>query len=255
MNLPGETITIGYDFNGDDDYTDHVDLGLSSSGTVAFRSVGIHTVGIEVTDGQGGVKLGSFQVTVEAKPTDFNEDGNVDVADVSLLTDVGNLVAGVAVPQADTKFDLTGDGIVDGADLDRWLADAATTNGYGSPYLRGDANIDGDVDIWAFDNSGDAQLLSENLGMGTGAVWGNGDFNGDGDVDVWAMDSLGDAQLLCTNLGSSLDVGTNAVPEPSTFVILSTNAVPEPSTFVILSMGALGLLAYGWRQRRFSGKD
>jgi len=178
--------------------------------------------------------LGIIELDSNPVPADFNGDGNVDIIDVNLLTAEADLPLGLMVPPADAKFDLNLDKIIATADLDQWLADAATFNGLASPYLRGDANLDGDVDVWDLDGTGDAQLLSENLGMETGAVWGDGDFNGDGDVDVWAMDGSGDAQLLSENLGSSLDVGTNAVP--------------EPSTLALLAMGVFGLLAYGWRR-------
>ena len=177
-----------------------------------------------------------FQFATIPEPSaDFNQDGDVDLVDVNLLTAEANLPVGLAVPPADAKFDLTGNDIVDTADLDRWLTDAAMFNGFGSPYLRGDANLDVDVDVWDFDGSGDAQVLSSNMGMATGAVWGDGDFNGDGDVDVWDFDGSGDAQLLSSNMGTAHDVGATVVP--------------EPSTLALLAMGAMGL-AYGWRRRR-----
>ena len=43
--------------------------------------------------------------------------------------------------------DLTGDGVVDDADRDLWLADAGTKNGFDAPYLVGDGNLDGAVDV------------------------------------------------------------------------------------------------------------
>jgi hypothetical protein len=39
-------------------------------------------------------------------------------------------------------FDLTGDGVVDSDDVNNWLAKAASKNGFGSPYLKGDTNLD-----------------------------------------------------------------------------------------------------------------
>lgn len=65
----------------------------------------------------------------------------------------------------------------------------------------GDANLDGDVDVFRFDGGGDAQILTSNLGTLSGATWTDGNFNGDGDVDVFQFDGLGDAQLLTSNLG------------------------------------------------------
>ena len=93
-----------------------------------------------------------------------------------------------------------------GADASVYIDTTYGTNGvdYGSgtndaitvklmDLLVGDANLDVDVDVWDFDGSGDAQVLSENTGTTTGAVWGDGDFNFDGDVDVWDFDGSGDA--------------------------------------------------------------
>lgn len=107
---------------------------------------------------------------------DFNGDGIVDLDDLNALTLVGDLVAGVAAPPAEAKFDLTGDSLVDTADLNRWLADAAAINGFGSPYLKGDANLDGVVD------AADYITIKTHFGGATMA-WGDGDFDGDGDVD------------------------------------------------------------------------
>ena len=67
----------------------------------------------------------------------------------------------------------------------------------------GDANLDGDVDVFEFSGNGDAQTLTSNLGTTSGAVWAKGDFNGDGDVDVFEFSGNGDAQLLTSNIGFS----------------------------------------------------
>lgn len=115
----------------------------------------------------------------------------------------------MAVVPGNAKYDLNGDNTINTADLDKWLADAATINGFGSPYYKGDANLDGDVDVFQFDGNGDAQILGVNLGTTSGAAWGDGDSNGDGDVDVFQFDGNGDAQLLGVNLGSFSDVGAD----------------------------------------------
>ena len=101
--------------------------------------------------------------------------------------------------------------------------------------LPGDANIDGDVDVWQFDGGGDAQILSSNLGTMTGATWSDGDFNGDGDVDVWQFDGHGDAQLLSSNLGAVRPLEM---------------AVPEPTGLLVWSVLGTLSLAYGWRRRK-----
>ncbi|HEY6564388.1 MAG TPA: lysyl oxidase family protein, partial [Pirellulaceae bacterium] len=73
---------------------------------------------------------------------DFNADGLLNVPDLDLL--VGNIAVGPANP---ALFDLTGDKQVTIADLDEWLALAGARNlTSGNAYLRGDGNLDGDVD-------------------------------------------------------------------------------------------------------------
>ncbi|GAF86379.1 unnamed protein product, partial [marine sediment metagenome] len=95
---------------------------------------------------------------------DFNEDGNADLIDVNLLTAECNLAVGIPVAPPNARFDLNSDDMIDTADLDRWLEQAATINGYDSPYLKGDTNLNGEVDVWEPDGTGDAQVLSSNLG-------------------------------------------------------------------------------------------
>jgi hypothetical protein len=162
---------------------------------------------------------------------DFDGDDDVDIDDIDALTLVGDLSAGVAVTPANAQFDLNSDYVIDSADLDQWLAVAATTNGFGSPYLRGDANLDGDVDVFQIDGGGDAQILSSNLGTPSGAAWSNGDFNADGDVDVFQIDGGGDAQLLSSNLGSSSDIGGASIV-----------AVPEPTSLVLFALAGIAML-------------
>lgn len=77
---------------------------------------------------------------------DFNGDGNWDLDDVNGLLAVGPISCGVVVDPTNQQFDLTDDGVINLADLDEWLAIAASENGLGSPYRLGDGNLDGTVD-------------------------------------------------------------------------------------------------------------
>lgn len=71
---------------------------------------------------------------------DFNGDMMIDCLDVD------DLVAEIVDGTNGASFDLTGDGIVDGADLTEWLAQAGAANLMsGNSYLLGDANLDGNV--------------------------------------------------------------------------------------------------------------
>jgi hypothetical protein len=108
---------------------------------------------------------------------DFDENLACDVADINLLLSEGPIDVGVAVVVgSNDQFDLTGDGTIDLADLDEWLAQAAPVHGLGSPYKRGDANLDGVVDGTDF-NLWNANKFTNNL------FWNAGNFNGDAVVD------------------------------------------------------------------------
>ncbi len=87
---------------------------------------------------------------------DFNADGVCGESDVDLMYGLGDLSSGVTPQPGDTRFDLNLDGIVDVHDLDQWRADAATINGFATPYLKGDADLNGVVD------SGDLNSLALN---------------------------------------------------------------------------------------------
>jgi len=109
--------------------------------------------------------------------------------------------------------------------------------------LKGDANLDGAVDV------GDLGALATSYGVTGGRSWVNGDFNRDGNVDV------ADLGALATNYGTQLAAGpafdgsTVAVP---TALAAGGVAVPEPASLGVLVFGAIGLTR---RHRRGSEKE
>ena len=128
---------------------------------------------------------------------DFNNDGFYDCADIDMLT--GEIAGG----GNNGDFDLTGDGNVDLADRDAWLAEAGAENlPSGNAYLLGDANLDGVVDGQDFIawNGNKFTALSD---------WCGGDFNADGVVD--GQDFI----AWNGNKFTSADGHTQAVPEPA----------------------------------------
>ena len=78
--------------------------------------------------------------------TDFSGDGNVGVEDIDVL--VAKIVAGTD----GELFDLTGSGVADDMDVNQWLSEAATHNGFSQAYLPGDSNLDGSVDATDLNN-------------------------------------------------------------------------------------------------------
>jgi hypothetical protein len=134
---------------------------------------------------------------------DFNNDGAYNCLDVDAL------VADIVGPGMPATFDLTGDGIVNDADLDAWLAEAGDVNlPSHNPYLKGDGNLDGVVDgvdfgIW---NRFKTQSIP---------AWCSGDFNADGiinnaDFTIWNTNKFQSA------LGANLQV-----PEPGSLTLLT----------------------------------
>ncbi len=133
---------------------------------------------------------------------DFNVDGECDIGDLNALLMLGPLAPGIpATGQED--FDLTGDGVIDNADVDQWLAAAATENGFVGPYFRGDAYLDGSVDVSDF-NIWNSNRLSLSLAWDRG-----GDFNGDGAVDASDF-NVWNSHRLMSSAGAPA-----AVPEPA----------------------------------------
>ncbi len=133
---------------------------------------------------------------------DFDSSGSCDLADLNSLLAAGPVATGTpAMAGVNEQFDLNGDGWIDNQDVDAWLAGAATENGFAHPYFRGDANLDGSVDVSDF-NSWNSGKFSSSL------RWDHGDFNGDGMADV------SDFNLWNGNKFMS-SVGPLSVPEPN----------------------------------------
>ena len=115
--------------------------------------------------------------------SDFNGDSAWNTADLDALN------AAIEDGTTNQTYDLNSDGIVDMGDRDTWLASAAAANGFASPYLVGDIDLDGTVNVL-----GDGFTLVANL-LSSTSNWSEGDLNADGQVNV-----LGDAFALIANL-------------------------------------------------------
>lgn len=152
--------------------------------------------GFFYTDNYFDVAVDNLRVAFASDSGDFDLDGDFDCVDVDSL--VAQIVSNGHVP----RFDLTGDGLVNGADLSQWLS---TAGAYNLPsqnaYLLGDANLDGVVD------GSDFGIWNANKFRPVPA-WCSGDFNADGVVDG------SDFGLWNSQKFTSADA-TRIIPEPS----------------------------------------
>ena len=163
-----------------------------------------------LTGGYDDTPFDGEAVTIDARALrlsaeiDFDGDGDVDVDDVDAL--VNEIITG----NNSALIDLTGDDVLNGQDLEQWLVTAAEENGFGAPYLIGDANLDGSV------NASDLNALGQNW-RGHPKTWQLGDFTADGTVDA------SDLNQLAQNWQTSIPLGAaqaTAVPEPASYAAL-----------------------------------
>lgn len=115
-------------------------------------------------------------------------------------------------------------GTVDSADTDSWLSVAGNKN-IGTAYVRGDAELDGDVDTV------DLNALGTRWQSTDSPQWQDGNFNADEIVDSLDLNEIGTKWQFGTDAGAA-----------------AVDAVPEPSGLALLPFGMIGLL--GRRQRR-----
>ena len=125
---------------------------------------------------------------IEALNCDHDFDTDCDVDDLDSV--IAGIVAG--------DLALT--------DRDSWLAEAAQRNGQPTPYLVGDANLDGIVDAI------DLTAVGMNWTQATG-LWSKGDFDGSGVTDPSDLTKLG------INWQQSNNAAFAIVPEPSASVM------------------------------------
>jgi hypothetical protein len=178
---------IRADINGSSHSDENYHLVAESC--VTFRD-------IEVMAGFVGLEFGDFDWDGEAlTPDDWAVfDAHFDVTRQDL-----DLMGGWSWFDGD----VTGDGLVDSADLAMLRP------------IPGDANRDGTVD------DGDAAILAQNWGARANPRWDDGDFDGDGMIGVK------DAAILAANWLSSSTPSSEAtsVPEPTTAAILLLSTV------------------------------
>ncbi len=136
---------------------------------------------------------------------DFNNDGILGCEDIDLL------IVEIASGGNNLDFDISGDGQLDLADRDVWLAAAGATNlASGDSYILGDYNLDGDVDGL------DYLVWNANKFRGT-TGWCSADANADGVAD--GLD------FLIWNANKFTSADARSVPEPSGGLLWLTVAI------------------------------
>lgn len=142
------------------------------------------------------VKL-TFEVEGVDLTCDFNGDGVCDIADIDELTTT------ISAGTNDPAFDLNADTLVSDADRDVWLANAATANGFASPYLLGDADLDGIV------GTSDLNRVGIRWQDASATKWSEGNFVSEGQPGV----NTADLNAVGLNWQAS-NMAAAAVPEP-----------------------------------------
>jgi protocatechuate 3,4-dioxygenase beta subunit len=152
-----------------------------------------------------------FQVPVFC---DFNGDQFCDGIDIDqLMTDAAT---------GGTDTDLNGDGIVDNADRDQWLALAGPENGFAGPLLVGDSDTNGTVDAI------DLNALALSWQDPQDHNWTSGNFSVAGGPGV----NAGDLNELALNWRAS------------SVAAAASQAVPEPTGIVPMLLAATGWLMF-----------
>jgi len=153
---------------------------------------------------------------------DVTGDGLVNAADIDKFFDAVNdptLGGTVSLALGREWYDLTGELQLNSSDMDHLVRTILNTQ-------YGDANLDGRV------SAADLNVLGANFGKAGG--WAAGDFNGTDTVSAADLNILGQY------------FGFNNMPSPG----LAVSAVPEPGSFVLLASGAGLAMVYGLRRRR-----
>jgi hypothetical protein len=142
---------------------------------------------------------------------DFNGDGNLDAADIDVLT--AQVIAGNHPPQ----FDLGNDGKVDEADRRTWIKEIRKT-------WYGDANLDGEfssadfVAVFVIGEYEDALVKN--------STWSDGDWNGDQEFNS------SDFVVAFSDGGFELGpVPAHAVPEPANMALIGFSVMLVRSWF------------------------
>jgi hypothetical protein len=179
-SVPVEGFLFDLDYHEPTDSFFYVNFG---SGIRANKNGGIITRYFGMDD------VLSISVVPLIPAGDFDFDGNLNCDDIDAL------VAAIVASDNDAAFDLTGEGVVNGGDLEEWLSLAGDRNlASGNSYLEGDADLSGSVD-------GNDFLIWNANKFTSNPSWCSGDFNHDGEINgtdfvIWNGNKFESSDLL-----------------------------------------------------------
>ena len=218
LRFTGDDPTSGYDLDGFFIWIDHWDgdewkrlhVGEQTDGNYTFTGIGPgrYRVRSQVENGAGIDSKSDYgYVNVIPDLCALGGDNRCNTADLDALYSVFNS----NVPPTDVHFDLNWDNMVNAVDLDQWLKLAASENDYLTAYLRGDTELDRNIDITDFNR------LASNFdpdGATAPHSWLEGNFDADNAIDIT------DFNFIASNFASD-GYGMIAIPEPSALLLMS----------------------------------
>ena len=143
----------------------------------SLARINTRVYGNEPTNWTTGGMGGSPGVANSSSPFDLDQDGSIGGGDIDVIHEA------IRSGAFDPNLDLDGSGAIDTEDVAFWL-DGAGNETIGTPYVYGDANLDGKVDALDLNSVGINWLTDT-------TNWRRGDFTGDGRVDSLDLNRLG----------------------------------------------------------------
>lgn len=173
-------------------------IGLESLQNLLMEPTADYTSRLELTNVDVAALEDIGWELVEYDSCDLDFDSDCDVSDLDRLM--------ASIGMGDSSL----------VDRDNWLAEAATKNRFASPYLLGDANLDGSVNASDLNAVGQQWLMTPDPLI----AWQSGDFDGNQIVDPGDLNVLGQNWLKSVSPQNAI-----GVPEPSSHWILTVLVV------------------------------
>jgi hypothetical protein len=181
----------------------------------------VFNYGLDESTFQLGLERFEGLLEMPILPSDFDQSGALDVADIDLITNA------IADSTTDLQFDLNDDDRVDQADRTHWIETTRAT------YL-GDANLDGEFSSSDFVTVFQAGEYEDDIARNS--TWAEGDWNGDGEFKT--------SDFVAAFQSGGYEKG------PRTAV-----AIPEPAGSILLVYAALPISSFLRRKNKLKRSD